>query len=130
MSVKVTGPASTPICLSTQHLILKDMTATMGEHNTAAACFRFSHSLEVNKREPLPGVVLSKTTSSRIFADPQLFSDPRCAPCNPQPTGQSGALLSLFPGNIVLRYDIFVILFLHVIFFIIIYIFFIPYFKS
>lgn len=99
MSVEVTGPASTPICLSTQHLILKDMTAAMGEHSTAAACFRFSHSLEVDKREPVPGVVLSKTTSSRIFADPQLFSDPRCAPCNPQPT----VIIESTPPPIILR---------------------------
>lgn len=105
LSVEVTGPALTPICLATQHLVLKDMTAAMDEYYTAAACFRFSHSLEVDKRGPVPGVVLSKTTSSKLFADPQLFSDPRCAPCNPRPTGQSGALLSLF-NEIIIFYEI------------------------
>lgn len=102
VGVAVSGPAPTPICLATRHLVLKNMTAAMGEHNTATACIMFSHTLEVDKGKSAPGVVLAKTTSYGIFADTHQFSDPSCVLCNPRPTGERGTLLNLFTGDLML----------------------------
>lgn len=91
-NVIVSSPGPTPICLATRNLVLKNMTAVMNEHNTAAACFKFSHTLEKDRRESMPVVVLMR--SPGIFTDPNLFSDPKCTLCNSQPTGKSKSLPS------------------------------------
>lgn len=106
VSVVVTGPSTTPICVATRHLVLKDITAAMGEHNTAAACFKFSQSLEMDQREYVPGVVMSKTTTATLFLQPRTFPDPRCALCSRLRTGQSWVLLRLCTGYLVLHHEI------------------------